>query len=66
MKAKLILHLYVCSEVEATASCGNITYYLQSNQVKLTPQDSINEFINQKLNPLVVLDFRFISTILHA
>ena len=30
------------------------------------PQDSINEFIIWKLNPLVVVDFRFISAFLHA
>ena len=29
-------------------------------------QDAINEFIILKLNPLVVVDFRFISTFLHA
>ena len=30
------------------------------------PQNSINEFIIQKLSPLAVVDFRFISTFLHA
>ena len=30
------------------------------------PQDSINEFIIRMLNPLVVVDFRFISAFLHA
>ena len=34
-------------------------YDLQSSQVKRTPQDAINEFIIRKLNPLVVVDFRF-------
>ena len=34
---------------------------LQSNQVKRTPQESINEFIIQKLNPLLVVDFKLIS-----
>ena len=29
------------------------------------PQDSINEFIIRKWNPLVVVDFRFISAFLH-
>ena len=29
-------------------------------------QDSINEFIICKLNPLIVVDFRFISAVLHA
>ena len=37
-----------------------------ADQVKRTPQDSINEFIIRKLNPLVVVDFRFISAFLHA
>ena len=39
---------------------------LQSNQVKRTPQESINEFIIQKLNPLLVVDFRLISAFLHV
>ena len=30
------------------------------------PQDSTKEFIIWKLNPLVVADFRFRSTFLHA
>ena len=40
--------------------------YLQSNQVKRTPQEFINEFIIQKLNLLLVVDFRVISAFLHA
>ena len=43
-----------------------IVLVLQSNQVKRTPQEFINEFIIQKLNPLLVVDFRFISAFLHA
>ena len=39
---------------------------LQSSQVKRTPQDYINEFIIRKLNPLVVVDFIFISAFLHT
>ena len=39
---------------------------LQSNQVKRTPQEAINEFIIQKLNPLLVVDFRLISALLHV
>ena len=39
---------------------------LQSNQVKRTPPESINEFIIWKLTPSVVVDFRLISTFLHA
>ena len=38
---------------------------LQSSQVKRTPQESINEFIIQKLNPLLAVDFRLISALLH-
>ena len=44
----------------------NILKQLQSNQVKRTPQDTINEFIIQKLNPLVAVNFRFISEFLHS
>ena len=44
---------------------------LQSSQVNRNPhpphpQNSINEFIIPKLNPLVVVDFRFISAFLDA
>ena len=39
---------------------------LQSNQVKRTPQEYINEFIIQKLNPLLVVDFRLISAFLYV
>ena len=39
---------------------------LKSSQVKRTPQASIDEFVIRKLNPLVVVDFRFISAFLHA
>ena len=39
---------------------------LQSNQVKRTPQDTINEFIIRRLNPLVVVDCRFVYTFLHV
>ena len=40
----------------------------QSNQVKRTPQDSINESIIRKLNQLLLVgdNFRFISASLHA
>ena len=31
-----------------------------------TPQESINEFIIQKLNPLLVVDFRLISAFLYV
>ena len=41
-------------------------YDLQSSQVKRTQQDAINEFIIRKLNPLVVVDFRFISAFLRT
>ena len=39
---------------------------LQSNQVKRTPQEPINEFIIQKLNPLLVVDFRLVSAFLYV
>ena len=39
---------------------------LQSNQVKRTPQESNNEFIIQKLNLLLVVDFRLISAFLYV
>ena len=41
---------------------------LQLNEVKCTPQDSINEFIIQKLNPLVVAatSTKFKSAFLHV
>ena len=39
---------------------------LQSNQVKRTHQEFINEFIIQKLNLLLVVDFRLISAFLHV
>ena len=38
------------------------SWYLQSTQVKRTPEDSIREYIIRKLNTLVVEGFRFIST----
>ena len=39
---------------------------LQSNQVKRTPQESVNEFIIQKVNPWLVVDFRLISAFLYV
>ena len=39
---------------------------LQSSQDKRISQNSINEFIIWKLSRLAVVDFRFISTFLHA
>ena len=41
---------------------------LQSNQVKRTPQDSINELIIWKMNPLVVpvTGVKFKAAFLHA
>ena len=41
-------------------------FIVQSNQVKRTPQESINEFIIQKLNPSLVVDFRLISAFLYV
>ena len=43
-----------------------LSFLLQSNQVKRTPQEYINEFIIQKLNPLLVVDFRLISAFLYV
>ena len=42
--------------------------HLQSNQVKRTPQDSINELIIWKMNPLVVpvTGVKFKAAFLHA
>ena len=40
--------------------------FLQSNRVKRTPQDAINELNIQKLNPLEVVNFRSISAFLHV
>ena len=42
--------------------------YLQSKQVKRTPQDSINELIIWKMNPLVVpvTGVKFKAAFLHA
>ena len=42
--------------------------FLQSNQVKRTPQDSISELIIWKMNPLVVpvTDVKFKAAFLHA
>ena len=45
---------------------GKFVGVLQSNQVKRTPQEAINEFIIQKLNPLLVVDFRLISAFLYV
>ena len=47
-------------------TCQCETLNSQSSQVKLSPQDSINEIIIRKLNPLVVVDLRFISALLCA
>ena len=41
-------------------------FLLQLSQVKCTSQDSINEFIIRKLNPLVVVDFTFLSAFLYV
>ena len=40
--------------------------HLHSSQGQATPQDSINEFIIRRWNPLLVVDFRFISVYLQA
>ena len=43
-----------------------LAMFLQSNQVKRTPQELVNEFVIKKLNPLLVVDFRLISAFLYA
>ena len=40
-------------------------HYSQARS-SVPPKDFINEFIIRKLNPLVLVDFRFISVFLHA
>ena len=52
-----LLFLTVTLRLSTVAS-----WYLQSTQVKRTPEDSIREYIIRKLNTLVVEEFRFIST----
>ena len=42
------------------------TFYSQAKSSVPPPQDYINEFIIRKVNPLVVVDFRFISAYSHA
>ena len=39
--------------------------FLQSGQVKRIPKDCVNEFIIRRLNPLVVVDFSFMSALLY-
>ena len=36
------------------------------SMAKNNPQDHINEFIVMNVNPLVVVDFRYISAFLHV
>ena len=51
-----------------TKSDESTFFVLQSNQVKRTPQDSINELIIWKMNPLVVpvTGVKFKAVFLHA
>ena len=58
------LYKFWCKSYENIA--GKFPHKLQSNQVKCTPQEAINEFIIQKLNPLLVVDFRLISAFLYV
>ena len=63
-----VFYMYSCT---ATSSSYDLVTTLlncdlQWNQVKHTPQESINGFLIQKLNPLVVVDFRLISALLHV
>ena len=43
----------------------DLVFYSQARS-SIPPQESINEFVIQKLNSLVVVDFRFMSAFLHA
>ena len=43
-----------------------VSYSLKSRKVERTLWDPIYEFTIQKLNPLVVVDLRFISAFLQA
>ena len=60
-KLWLISHKFIATFYSQARSSVNFKRW-----VKRTLQDSINEFINGKLNPLVVVDFRFLSPFLHA
>ena len=60
------LVLQQCCNTSCTFFVARFSVPLQLNQVKRTPQDCINEFIIRKLNPLVVVDFRFMFALLHA
>ena len=44
---------------------SHLSRYSQARS-SVSPQAAINEFIIRKLNPLVVVDFRFVSAFLHA
>ena len=44
----------------------NVEKVITVNPSQACPQDYINEFIIRKLNPLIVVDFRFMSAFLHA
>ena len=55
------MHKFIATFYSQARSSDNL-----KRLVKRTLQDSINEFINGKLNPLVVGDFRSISASLHA
>ena len=52
------------AEIIGTAVSNKLQ--IQSNQAKRTSQEPINEFVIQKLNPLLVVDFRLISAFLYA
>ena len=57
----LLRHFWTLNYPTFKQQKGHKIYKLQSSQVNCTPQDPIDEFIIQKLNLLVVVDFRFIS-----
>ena len=57
--------LWTC-EIQDTQCTIFMQKLTESSQIEGTPQDSINEFIIRKFNALVVADFKFFSTFLHA
>ena len=60
------MSMYIFSFSHVYSKWKSLCNVLQSNQVKRTPQEYINEFIIQKLNPLLVVDFRLISAFLYV
>ena len=58
-----------CNTFSSVVLSQDTSYLICSFTVKpgqAYPQEYINEFIIQKLNPLLVVDFRLISAFLHV